>query len=117
MSKEYGSATINAVNNVRNTLPFQEPIGATNDTVPDTLANGTIGGGFAATDTKPNFELETVGSSDQVKPSLYVMADVDVGAGVTVATVASGHITAATGGTYTVVKAVKAGEYCWVHET
>lgn len=114
---QYASCTINNVANQRGGGLYQEPIGATNDTTPDTLANGTVGGGFAATDTTANFELGQTGISDGGKASLYVVADVDVPAGSAAVTVAANHITVATGGTYTAPHAFKAGQYGWVHLT
>lgn len=118
---ELGSATINAVDNQRHAEPYQEPIGAdTADTHPSVLANGTIGGGFNAVDGAANFTLETPGVSNEgagTIDSLYVVADVPVTAGAAAVTVAAGHITAATGGTYTSPKALKAGEYGWVYLT
>jgi hypothetical protein len=129
MSQDYGSATIAAVNNKRDTLPFQEPIGATVNSAGGanivTLANGTVGGGFNAADvplqSQPSshgqFALGTVGRTDAGKAALYVLADVDVTAGAAAVTVAGNHITLATGGTYTCPFGVKAGQYVWVFLT
>lgn len=118
----FGSATINAVNNKRNNHPYQEPIGETTGDMDNSLINGCIGGGFAAADSIQNFELNTQGvstfSSSGGVDSLYVLADVDVPAGTADAVVGpNGHITAATGGSYTVPLGVKAGEYCWAYLT
>lgn len=118
---ELGSATIDAVDNQRHSLAAQEPIGASTSLQPNSLANGTIGGSFAAVDSAPNFTLETPGiaavkGADAVD-SLYVQADVPVTAGAAAVTVVDGHITVATGGTYTCPKTVKAGEYVWVYLT
>jgi hypothetical protein len=118
---ELGSATIAAVNNQRHSLAAQEPIGASTSAMPLSLANGTIGGSFAAADSAPNFTLETPGiaavkGADAVD-SLYVQADVPVTAGAAAVTVVSGHITVATGGTYTSPQALAAGEYGWVYLT
>ena len=116
---DYGSATINAVNNQRDSKPYQEPIGATNDVTPDNLINGTIGGGFAAVDTNPNFTITTPGQTDGGKAAYYAVADVDIAANSTavVLNVGTGHITAATGGTYTARSAIKTGQYGWVSLT
>jgi len=116
-----GSATINAVNNKRHSLAYQEPLGATTGATLESLANGCIGGGFAAVDSVKNFELETPGASQEGAAdsldALYVQADVPVAAGAAAVTVVAGHITVATGGTYTCPRDVEAGEYVWVHLT
>ena len=129
MSQDYGSATIAAVNNKRDTLPFQEPIGATVNSAGGanivTLANGTVGGGFNAVDnaiqSQPSphgqFALGTVGRTDAGKAALYVAFDVPVTAGAAAVTVAANHVTSATGGTYTSPHAAAAGQYGWVFLT
>ena len=120
---QYASATINNVNNQRDSLPFQEPIGATNDITGVILANGNIGTGFNRVDLPasalpiPPMELATPGYTDVGKAALYVQSDVIVTAGATAVTVAAGHITAATGGTYTSPNALAAGERGWVFLT
>lgn len=122
MSQDYGSATIAGANNKRNTLPFQEPIGATVDSTGGanivTLANGTPGGGFNAVDDKALFALGTIGATDAGKVARYVAFDVPVTAGAAAVTVdGSWHATSASGGTYTAPLAAAAGQFGWVHIT
>lgn len=112
-----GSATINAVNSQRHAVPVQDPIGDSTGYQDSSLRNGCIGGGFSVADDAANFALETPGYSADAKAALYVEADVDILAGNTVVTVAAGHITAATGGTYTAPVAIATGQFGWVHLT
>lgn len=118
MPGQLGSATINAVNNKRHTLAFQEPLGATTGFIDPSLVNGTIGGGFNAIDsvalfpiTNPGYAVN--GTPGAVAAAQYVVADVDAPAGTV--TVVAGHITVAGAGGHVLHLPIVAGEYAWVY--
>ena len=128
MANEYGSNTINNINNQRNSLPFQEPIGSSNTGIsPVTLVNGTIGGGFARMDETPQFATGTIGRASAVSPTGRTAYYAVSAAGVTVPTGATGCtvgglptgavITSSTGGTYNSPNRLASGQYGWVYAT